>query len=63
MKTFDQWLEEQMQDAKFKKAYEEARLEVEEEYDAAIAEEAYKEYVQDGQRSEPIQKLWKDTGV
>ena len=39
----------------FKKALFEK---IEDEYDLAIAEEAYVEYVRDGMKSTPIEKLW-----
>lgn len=41
----------------FKKALFEK---IEDEYDLAIAEEAYVEYVRDGMKSTPIEKLWED---
>ena len=33
---------------------------IEDEYDLAIAEEAYAEYVRDGKKSRPISELWKE---
>lgn len=33
---------------------------IEDEYDIAIAEEAYREYVKDGKKSTPISELWKE---
>jgi hypothetical protein len=33
---------------------------IEDEYDIAIANEAYEEYLKDGKKSTPIEKLWKD---
>jgi hypothetical protein len=36
---------------------------IEEEYDIAVAEEAYSEYVQDGKKSRPIDELWKECGL
>jgi len=33
---------------------------IEDEYDLAVAEEAYKEYVDSGMKSAPIEELWKD---
>jgi len=41
----------------FKKALFEK---IEDEYDLVIAEEAYVEYVRDGMKSTPIEKLWED---
>lgn len=41
----------------FKKALFEK---IEDEYDIAIANEAYEEYLKDGKKSTPIEKLWKD---
>jgi predicted DNA-binding protein len=40
----------------FKKALFEK---IEDEYDIAIANEAYEEYLKDGKKSTPIEKLWK----
>lgn len=40
----------------FKKALFER---IEDEYDISIAEEAYKEYVDGGRQSRPIEDLWK----
>jgi hypothetical protein len=36
---------------------------IEEEYDIAVAEEAYSEYVQDGKKSRLIDELWKECGL
>lgn len=36
---------------------------IEDEYDIALADEAYAEYIRDGQKSAPIDKLWKDCGL
>lgn len=36
---------------------------IEDEYDLKIAEEAYQEYVDDGCKSEPIEKLWEELGI
>lgn len=36
---------------------------IEDEYDIAIAEEAYKEYLQSGKKSTPISELWKELGL
>lgn len=33
---------------------------IEEEYDVAIAEEAYQEYLDGGCKSKPIEELWKE---
>ena len=33
---------------------------IEEEYDVALAKEAYEEYVNDGKKSTPISELWKE---
>lgn len=33
---------------------------IEDEYDIAVYEEAYKEYVDSGMKSEPIEELWKE---
>lgn len=41
----------------FKKALFEK---IEDEYDIAIADEAYREYVENGRKSNPISKLWKE---
>ncbi len=41
----------------FKKALFEK---IEDEYDIAIAETAYNEYVKDGRKSKPISELWKE---
>lgn len=41
----------------FKKALFEK---IEDEYDIAIANEAYEEYLKEGKKSTPIEKLWKD---
>ena len=31
---------------------------IEDEYDIAVADEAYKEYVDSGKKSRPIEELW-----
>ena len=36
---------------------------LEEEYDIAVAEEAYQEYLDSGKQSRPIQELWKDLNL
>ena len=41
----------------FKKALFEK---IEDEYDIALADEAYDEYVKDGKKSTPISELWKE---
>ena len=41
----------------FKKALFE---QIEEEYDSAIAKDAYEEYVRGGKRSRPISELWQE---
>lgn len=33
---------------------------IEEEYDIAVANEAYEEYVKSGKKSRPIEELWKE---
>ena len=32
---------------------------IEDEYDIALADEAYNEYIRDGRKSRPIDELWK----
>ena len=44
----------------FKKALFER---IEDEYDIAIANEAYDEYLKSGQKSRPIGELWKDVDL
>lgn len=41
----------------FKKALFEK---IEDEYDIAVADEAYDEYVKSGKKSRPIEELWKE---
>ena len=36
---------------------------IEDEYDIALADEAYAEYVKNGKRSEPIENLWESCGI
>ena len=36
---------------------------IEDEYDLKIAEEAHQEYIADGCKSEPIEKLWEELGI
>ena len=33
---------------------------IEEEYDIAVADEAYKDYVNSGKQSRPVSELWKE---
>lgn len=33
---------------------------IEDEYDLSVADEAYKEYVDDGKKSRPIEALWQE---
>lgn len=33
---------------------------IEDEYDIAVANEAYDEYVRDGKKSRPVSELWKE---
>ena len=33
---------------------------IEDEYDIALAEEAYAEYLKDGKQAKPIKELWKE---
>ena len=36
---------------------------IEDEYDLAVADEAYNEYVKSGKKSRPIEELWKETNI
>lgn len=36
---------------------------IEDEYDITVGEEAYKEYVQEGKKSRPIEELWKELDI
>lgn len=36
---------------------------IEEEYDSAIGEEAYQDYVKDRMKSRPVAELWKEIGI
>ena len=36
---------------------------IEEEFDLAIAQEAYDEYLADGKPSRPVSELWKECGL
>lgn len=44
----------------FKKALFEK---IEDEYDIAVASDAYDEYVKDGKKSRPISELWKELDI
>ena len=35
---------------------------IEDEYDIAVYEEAYKEYKESGEKSRPIEELWQELG-
>ena len=42
-------------------AFKQALFEkIEDEYDIALAEEAYAEYLKDGKQAKPIEELWKE---
>ena len=36
---------------------------IEDEYDIAVADEAYREYVKGGKKSKPISELWKECNL
>lgn len=36
---------------------------IEDEYDVSLADEAYKEYVDNGCKSQPIDELWNEMGI
>ena len=36
---------------------------IEDEYDVTLADEAYKEYVDNGCKSQPIDELWNELGI
>ena len=36
---------------------------IEDEYDIAVADDAYREYVKDGKKSRPVSELWKECGL
>ena len=36
---------------------------IEDEYDIAVADEAYNEYLKDGKKSRPIEELWKELDI
>ena len=45
-------------------AFKQALFEkIEDEYDAAIAEGAYREYLQGGEKSRPVGELWREQGL
>lgn len=45
-------------------AFKRALLEkIEDEYDIAVGEEAYKEYVEGGEKSHHIEELWKELDI
>ena len=44
----------------FKKALFEK---IEDEYDIALAESSYKDYIESGKESRPIEELWKEVGL
>lgn len=45
-------------------AFKQALFEkIEDEYDVAIAEEAYEEYVKSGEECRPISELWEELGI
>ena len=36
---------------------------IEEEYDIAVADEAYNDYIREGKKSRPVERLWEDLGI
>ena len=36
---------------------------IEDEYDIAVADEAYEEYLKSGKKSRPVSELWKETDL
>ncbi len=45
-------------------AFKQALFErIEDEYDVAVAQDAYDEYVKDGCKSRPISKLWEELDI
>ena len=44
-------------------SYEKILKKIEEEYDIALAKEAYDEYIAEGSKSRPIEDLWKEIGL
>lgn len=50
-----------LQSLSFGEAFKKALFErIEDEYDIAIANEAYREYVDGGRKSRPISELWRE---
>ena len=45
-------------------AFKQALFEkIEDEYDIAVADEAYQDYLKSGKKSRPVGDLWKDLGI
>lgn len=45
-------------------AFKQALFErIEDEFDVAVAQEAYSEYVKNGRKSRPVSRLWEDLGL
>lgn len=45
-------------------AFKQALFErIEDEFDVAVAQEAYSEYVKNGRKSRPVFRLWEDLGL
>ena len=45
-------------------AFKQALFEkIEDEYDVAVADEAYQDYLKSGKKSRPVGDLWKDLGI
>ena len=45
-------------------AFKQALFEkIEDEYDVAVADEAYQDYLKSGKKSRPVGYLWKDLGI
>ena len=55
---FNDEIEKAMEDIKAGRVY--SAKEVEEEYDIAVAHEVYKEYVETGCKSRPVEELWRE---
>ena len=55
---FNEEIEKAMEDIKAGRVY--SAKEVEEEYDIAVAHEVYKEYVETGCKSRPVEELWRE---
>jgi len=36
---------------------------IEDEYDIAVADEAYRDYIKDGKKSRPVSELWKECDI